>query len=376
MQFQCLRKSAISSARLGVFETAHGNVTTPVFMPIATRGAVKNLSADELVSLHTELLLSNTYHLYLRPGMKILEQTGGLHRFINWSKPMLTDSGGFQVFSLSGRRKIHQEGVEFWSHIDGSKHWFTPKSVIQSQRIIGSDIMMCLDECPSGQAQYQHIRSASRMTLDWAKQCQSAFVSIAPYYGFPQYLFAIVQGGRFLRLRRKNAEELIKMDFDGYAIGGVSVGESRAIVEKVVRFTAPLLPWEKPRYLMGMGKPEEIVMAARAGVDMFDCVIPTREARHGRLYAFCEEKEQGAILLFADVFYRTLTISNQQYQTDYSALQPHSSLPLLQQTSKAYARHLFSVGESLAYRIFTLHNVEFYQELMKKIQTAIKDELI
>ncbi len=314
MEFHIIKRARNTEARLGSFKTDHGGFKTPCFMPIATRGAVKNVDVQELSTLGAEIILGNTYHLFLKPGDDLILNAGGLHCFMNWKGPILTDSGGFQVYSLAKIRKIRDDGVEFQSHLDGSRHILTPEKSMDIQMRLGSDIMMCLDECLEGGATSRYIKNSVRLTTDWATRSWKYLQDTKPYHPHKQFLFGIVQGGRFKTLRRQSAEALTALPFHGFAIGGVSVGESRMSVQAIIEYTAPLLPWNKPRYLMGLGRPEEIIMAVKSGVDMFDCVIPTREARHGRLYQFCKSNESGAIPLFEAFFYKTIQISNEQYK--------------------------------------------------------------
>ena len=359
-----LKKSNKSQARLGTFKTAHGIVHTPFFMPIATKAAVKHLTTDEIRELKAEIILSNTYHLYLQPGLKILKKAGGLHKMMDWSGPILTDSGGFQVFSLSKIRKIMPEGVEFSSHIDGSKHMLTPKKVLEIQQIIGSDITMILDVCPSSTASHEEVAEAVRQTTEWAKMAKKTLaLKSFNQQKNKQLRFAIVQGGVYQDLRLKSLSELVPLDFDGYAVGGLAVGESNAEMYKVLDYLVRDMPEKKPRYLMGVGTPENIVEAVKRGVDMFDCVIPTREARHGRLYVW----KKGKVDLAKGNFYETINISNAKYKEDFSPINETN----LKKYSKAYLAHLFKTKEALGMRLATLNNIEFYLTLMAKIREAI-----
>ncbi|MEI6627357.1 MAG: tRNA guanosine(34) transglycosylase Tgt [bacterium] len=358
--FKLLKKSKKTKARLGSLKTAHGVISTPFFMPIATKAAVKNLTAEEVKGLEAGIILSNTYHLYLQPGMSLLAKAGGLHKFMRWSGPILTDSGGFQVFSLSKIRKILPDGVEFSSHLDGSKHMLTPRSVLEIQKIIGSDIAMILDVCPSSIADHDEVLSAVEMTTRWAKMAQEARKTVK---AGKQLTFGIVQGGVFKDLRLKSLKELSELNFDGYAVGGLAVGETNEEMYKVLDYLAPEMPENKPRYLMGVGTPSNIVEAVKRGVDMFDCVIPTREARHGRLYLW---KGKGDIT--KKDFYYTINIDNAKFKTDLSAINQDN----LKLFSKAYLYHLFKTQEPLGMRLATLNNVSFYLQLMKKIRQNIK----
>jgi queuine tRNA-ribosyltransferase len=371
------KTSRKSKARAGVINTVHGKIATPFFMPIATVGAVKFLSSEDLETLNASIILSNTYHLYLRPGDQLIKKFGGLHKFMAWPKPILTDSGGYQVFSLAGNKgkgealvKISAQGVEFRSHIDGSKHFFTPEKSIQIQQNLGVDIMMNFDVCPPSKAPIAEIEKAVSMTTEWAARCYKQWQSVGASKK-NQQLFAIVQGGTVKELRIKSAQELTKYNFSGFAIGGLAVGEARAEMYSVLKYITDYLPTDKPRYLMGVGKPEEIVTAVQQGVDMFDCVIPTREARHGRLYQFCTKATAGSIHLFGNVHYRTITITNAKFQSDKTPINKDSANKLLHVYSKAYLFHLLKIGEGLGLRLATLNNVEFYLGLMERIRKAI-----
>ena len=360
--FTLSRKSKKSKARLSTLKLAHGKVSTPFFMPIATKGAVKTLSIDEVQELKPEILLSNTYHLYLQPGLDLLKKFGGLHKFMNWDKPILTDSGGFQVFSLSKIRKVKEDGVEFQSHLDGSKHLLTPEKVVDIQKIIGSDIMMVLDQCIDSTSDYTATNKAMEITTRWATRARKYFLKKKIK---DQLQFGIVQGALFEDLRKQSALELSKLNFDGYAIGGLAVGETNDEMYKVLDYIVDELPADKPRYLMGVGKPENIVEAVKRGVDMFDCVIPTREARHGRLYIW---KNQN---LNSKNFYQTINISNEKFKADKTAINKDSKIPALRSYTRGYLSHLFKTQEPLALKLATLNNVEFYLELMRKIRTEI-----
>jgi len=363
-----IKKSKLSQARLGKYKTEHGLIQSPFFMPIATKAAVKNVSTDELEDLGAEIILANTYHLYLQPGEKIIKAHGGLHNFLNWPKPILTDSGGYQVFSLSKIRKIKPEGVEFQSHLDGSKHLLTPEKSIEIQQDLGVDIMMALDVCPPGEAEFEAVREACDITFVWAKRCKDEWLK----GNKNQQLFGIIQGSVFKNLRDQSLEQITSLDFSGYALGGLAVGEPREKMYEILEYITPKLPEDKPRYLMGLGRPEEIVFAVKQGIDMFDCVIPTREARHGRLYQFCTQTEKGAILLFDNWAYKTLAATNEKYKEDFSAINSNSKVKLLKNHSKAYLHHLFKTNEGLGLRLATLNNLEFYLELMRKIREGIK----
>jgi queuine tRNA-ribosyltransferase len=367
--YKQLKKSNKSHARLGLLKTAHGAIKTPFFMPIATKGAVKNLSVEELEQLDAEIILANTYHLYLQPGEKLIKKAGGLHEFMQWDKPILTDSGGYQVFSLSKMRKIKPEGVEFQSHLDGSKHFLTPEKSIQIQQDLGVDIMMALDICPPGNATKGKIKEAADTTYLWAQKCKKQWQKKKN----KQMLFGIIQGSIFKDLREMSLKQITSLGFSGYALGGLAVGEDRQDMYKILKYIAPKMPAKTPRYLMGLGRPEEIVFSVKQGIDMFDCVIPTREARHGRLYQFCTQKQKGAIKLFGNLAYQTIIIKNSVYKQDLKSINSLSKIKLLRSYSKAYLHHLFKTEEGLGLRLATLNNVEFYLELMRQIQQGIKN---
>ncbi len=356
--FKILHQSKKSSARIGVLKTQHGKIETPFFMPIATYGAVKTQSSDEIENLPSNILLSNTYHLYIRPGTDILEKAGGLHKFMNWNNIILTDSGGYQVYSLEGMRKISEDGVTFQSHLDGSKHHFTPEKVIDIQRSIGSDIMMMLDVCPAGDANKKKWIEALELTTKWAVRAKKYYDQTEPLYGYHQIISPIVQGGTDLTLRKQSALELIELDCDMYAIGGLAVGEPKEEMLKVVNFMDTTLPKEKPRYLMGVGTPADLVESVLNGVDMFDCVIPTRNARNSQLFNF-----DGKI-----------NIRNAKYRNDFSLIDKNDFSPISNKYTKAYLHHLFKTNEILGLRIATEHNLKFYIHLMQLIREKIKDD--
>jgi len=378
-KFTVSKKSKHSKARLGSLKTNHSVLHTPFFMPIATKGAVKHLGVDDLKLLKPEIILSNTYHLYLTPGEDLVRKFGGLHSFMDWNGAILTDSGGYQVFSLGGHKaqknelvKIDPKGVQFRSHIDGSKHYFTPKKSIQIQQKLGVDIMMAFDVCPPAHADEAEMLCAVTYTTDWAKQCKKEWKQ-GTYAKPGQLLFGIVQGGTDIAMRKRSIQELEALDFSGYALGGLAVGEERSKMYETLEAVTPLLPLDKPRYLMGVGKPEEIVMAVRQGVDMFDCVIPTREARHGRLYVQCKKGERDAIHLWGNFYYRTINVFSSKLRFDKTPINAASTHPLLNKYTRGYLHHLFRTQEGLALRISTIQNLEFYLGLMTKIQLAIKN---
>jgi queuine tRNA-ribosyltransferase len=351
-RFEVLKKDSATGARLGRIYTPHGEVNTPVFMPVATQGTVKSLVPETVRELGAEMILSNTYHLYLRPGHEIINHVGGLHKFMNWDAPILTDSGGFQIFSLSSLRKITNDGVTFQSHIDGSRHLITPEVSVEIQEGLRSDIVMCLDECTPYPASLEESAKSLEMTVNWARRCKIAKKDNG------QALFGIIQGGIYPALRQKAMEEIcLKIGFDGYALGGLSVGEPKEIMLEIVETSAPHLPEDKPRYLMGVGTPEDIVACVDCGIDMFDCVIPTRCARNGLLFTNQEK----------------VVIKNARYKNDHSPVDSTCDCYTCRNYSRAYLRHLFMAGEILAIVLNTIHNVRYYMHLMERIRTAIRD---
>ncbi len=345
-----------SEARAGVLTTEHGDIHTPIFMPVGTAATVKGVLHRDLVSeVSAEIILGNTYHLYLRPGMEILEEAGGLHRFSSWEGPILTDSGGFQVFSLASSRKITEEGCRFSSHIDGSKHLFTPESVIDTQRVIGADIMMAFDECPPGTATFDYAAKSLALTNRWLDRCFEQYHRSTPKYGHYQSLFPIVQGCVYPELREQSAEFVQQFDADGYAIGGLAVGEPAPSMYKMIEVVNNVLPKNKPRYLMGVGTPINILEAIDRGVDMFDCVMPTRNGRNGMLFTW-----EG-----------TINIRNKKWERDFSPIDATSSCFVDRVYSKAYLRHLAISGEMLAAQISSMHNLAFYLQLVKEARKQI-----
>ena len=349
--FHLIKKDASSEARLGKIKTPHGEISTPVFMPVGTQGTVKSLVPEMVEDQGAEIVLSNTYHLYLRPGHELIRNLGGLHKFMNWRHPILTDSGGFQIFSLGELRQIKDEGVTFQSHIDGSRHFISPEICIEIQEALGSDIMMCLDECIPYPSEYDYAKQSLDLTLRWARRCRDA------HKNRNQALFGIVQGGTYNDLRRIAAEEIINIGFDGYALGGLSVGEPKEMMRKITEFATPLLPQDKPRYLMGVGTPEDIIESVACGIDMFDCVMPTRNARNGMLFT-----NHGKI-----------AIKNARYRDDDSPLDSKCDCYTCRNYSRAYLRHLFIAREIVAVILNTIHNVRFYMNLMEKIRYAINN---
>ncbi|MBN2284245.1 MAG: tRNA guanosine(34) transglycosylase Tgt [Deltaproteobacteria bacterium] len=350
MTFDLIKDDPTSLARRGRIMTPHGTVETPVFMPVGTQGTVKSLTPERVRELGAEMILCNTYHLYLRPGHALIRDLGGLHHFMNWRGPILTDSGGFQIYSLSTLRKMTEEGAEFQSHIDGSLHFLSPEKCIEIQEAIGSDIMMCLDECLPYPADHAHARRSLELTLRWARRCRET------QKNSDQALFGIIQGGMYDDLRRNALDELQEIGFDGYALGGLSVGEPKEVMRSVVADTAPLMPADRPRYLMGVGTPEDIVESVARGVDMFDCVLPTRNARNGMLFT-----NQGKI-----------AIRNARYRTDDAPLDGDCDCYTCKHYSRAYLRHLYIAREILAIILNTIHNVRHFMRLMEQIREAIE----
>ena len=347
--FELLKESNVSKARLGRLHTPHGTVDTPVFMPVGTQATVKAMSPRELEEIGARIILSNTYHLYLRPGHTLIQEAGGLHEFMAWSGPILTDSGGFQVFSLGDLRKITEEGVEFRSHIDGSKHLFTPEKVMEIEMALGPDIAMVFDECVSYPTTFEYAKEAMERTTRWAERCLKA------HHKEDQALFGIVQGSSFRELREKSARDLVSLDFPGYAVGGLSVGEPKHLMYEVLDYTVPLLPEKKPRYLMGVGSPDCVIEGVLRGIDMFDCVLPTRIARNGTVFTKLGK----------------LVIRNAKYKNDFTPLDHHCDCYTCRTFSRAYIRHLFNVNEILGLRLTTIHNLYFLLELMRNIRMAI-----
>lgn len=351
--FKIKKQSSDCMARTGELKTFHGLVKTPVFMPVGTRATVKTMKTDELKELGAEIILSNTYHLFLKPGHDLIEVAGGLHRFMNWDGPILTDSGGFQVFSLSSLRKITDEGVEFRSHIDGSKQMLSPEKSIEVQNALGSDIMMCFDECTPYPSDYKYTENSMNLTTRWAERCKKAHKNIDR-----QMLFGIIQGGMYKDLRSISAREITSIGFDGYAIGGLSVGEPKELMCDILDHTSPLLPYNQPKYLMGIGSPDYIFEAVTRGIDMFDCVLPTRIARNGTAFT-----SNGKVV-----------IKNSKYTRDFGPLDPECDCEVCKNYSRAYIRHLFNVDEILGPRLLTIHNLQFLIQLVQKIRESIESD--
>lgn len=351
-EFRVLKTDAASSARRGIISTAHGEVQTPVFMPVGTQATVKTLSPEDLTNLGAEIILANTYHLFLRPGHELVREFGGVQEFMSWRKPVLTDSGGFQVFSLAELRKITEEGVTFQSPLDGgAKHLITPEYAIEIQEALGADIIMAFDECIPYPATRDYAQEASDRTLRWAKRCRAAQKDTG------QALFGIVQGGMYPDLRRQSIDALADIGFDGYALGGLSVGETKALMYEMIDATAPHLPQDRPRYLMGVGTPEDLVEGVDRGIDMFDCVMPTRNARNGTFFTS----------------FGKLAIRNARYERDRQPIDPACGCYTCRNFTRAYMRHLFNAGEVLALRLGTLHNLFFYLDLMRKVRQSIAE---
>jgi queuine tRNA-ribosyltransferase len=357
MEFKVKYSDQSSRARTGVLTTAHGNIETPIFMPVGTVGSVKGVHFRDLKEdINAQIILGNTYHLYLRPGIEIIEKAGGLHKFNGWDKPILTDSGGFQVFSLGDIRKLSEEGAKFQSHIDGSRHMFTPENVIDIQRSIGADIIMAFDECTPGDATFQYAKESLELTQRWLDRCIKRFDETEPKYGYKQTLFPIVQGCIYPELRRRAAEHVVSLEQDGYAIGGLSVGEKEEDMYSMIEVVNEVLPVDKPRYLMGVGTPVNILEAIERGIDMFDCVMPTRNGRNGMLFT-----SEGII-----------NIKNKKWEDDFSPIDPMGTSFVDQHYSKAYLRHLFRSKEMLGSQIGSIHNLAFYLWLVEEARNQIK----
>ena len=351
MEFQVIKRCKSGKARLGVIATGHGKLETPVFMPVGTAGALKGISPEEAREAGVEIILANTYHLYLRPGHELIDKLGGLHRFMNWSGPLLTDSGGFQTFSLSKLRTISDDGVTFRSHLDGSTHFLSPEKVMEIQRALGADIIMTLDECAPFGADRSYVLASVKLTEQWARRC------LEERKDNGQALFCVVQGGIYPELREMSARGLVDMGFDGYALGGLSVGEDKGTRENVIRLTREFLPEETPVYLMGVGTPEDIIESVKTGVDMFDCVMPTRNARNGMLFT-----HKGKLI-----------IKNARHAEDNSPIEEGCACYTCSHYSRAYLRHLFLSREILSFRLNTIHNLYYYAKLMSGIRRAIRD---
>jgi len=356
--FQIILQDKDTQARTGLLKTAHGKIQTPIFMPVGTAGAVKGVHQRELLEdIKAEIILGNTYHLYLRPTTRILEKFGGLHKFNTWHKPILTDSGGYQVYSLAQSRKIKEEGVTFQSHIDGSRHLFSPEKVMEIQRSIGADIMMAFDECPPYPCTYEYAKNSMHLTHRWFDRCLKHFEKTTPLYDYEQMLFPIVQGGTFKDLRQESAETLVDYSQKGYAIGGLSVGEPTELMYEMTEWATQFLPKDRPRYLMGVGTPENILESIALGVDMFDCVMPTRNGRNGMLFT-----TQG-----------TINIKNKKWEDDTTAIDEHLGGFVSTNYSKGYLRHLIISKEILGSQIASVHNLTFYLWLVKQAREKIQE---
>jgi len=349
IEFRLIKQDG--AARLGSLTTHRGTIETPIFMPVGTQATVKAMTSEELKAIGARIILANTYHLYIRPGHELVRRMGGLHRFMNWDRPILTDSGGFQVFSLNELRKISEDGVTFRSHLDGSYHFISPEDAIVIQEALGSDIAMCFDECTPYPATHDYARRSMEMTTRWARRCKDAKMRD------DQALFGIVQGGMFRDLRERSAAELREIGFDGYAVGGLSVGEDKEVMHEVLEYAAPLLPSDQPRYVMGIGAPEDLIEAVWHGFDMFDCVMPTRNARNGMLFTS----------------FGRVNIKGVAYAEDAGPLDPECDCYVCRTYSRAYLRHLYRSGEILSSRLNTYHNLHYYLSLMAKVRAAISE---
>lgn len=353
IRYELIKTDKQTGARLGIVHTPHGSFETPAFMPVGTQATVKTMSPEEVKEMGAGIILSNTYHLWLRPGHEIVREAGGLHKFMNWDRAILTDSGGFQVFSLSDIRRIEEEGVHFRNHLNGDKLFLSPEKSMEIQNALGSDIMMAFDECPPYPATYEYMKNSVERTSRWAERCLKAHVRPED-----QGLFGIVQGGEFEDLRKQSAKDLVSLDFPGYAIGGLSVGEPKEIMNRMLEFTTPLLPNDKPRYLMGVGSPDSLIDGAIRGIDMFDCVLPTRIARNGTCMT-----SQGR-----------LVVKNAKYARDFGPLDPNCDCYTCKNYSRAYIRHLIKADETFGIRLTSYHNLYFLQDLMRQVRLAIRQD--
>lgn len=351
--YELIKTCKQSGARLGVLHTPHGDIETPIFMPVGTQATVKSMTPEELKEIGSQIILSNTYHLYLRPGHELVKKAGGLHEFMHWDKPILTDSGGFQVFSLGPLRKISEEGVEFRSHLDGSKHFLTPEKAMEIQNALGSDIMMAFDECAPYPASREYVKNSLERTTRWLERCKEAHKNPEK-----QALFGIIQGGMYKDLREQSAKEITAIDLPGYAIGGLSVGEPKPMMYDILEHTTPFMPVDKPRYLMGVGSPDDLIEGVIRGVDMFDCVLPTRIARNGTAMT-----SQGKVV-----------VRNATYAEDFTPLDPECDCYTCRNYTKAYIRHLIKTNEILGARLITTHNLHFLLKLMENIRQAIRED--
>ena len=357
MKFSITSSDDQTSARSGVLTTDHGSIETPIFMPVGTIGAVKTMAPEDLESVDSQIILGNTYHLYLRPGTEVINEIKGLHKFIGWDKPILTDSGGFQVFSLARLNKISDDGVEFQSHLDGSRHMFTPEFSMEIQRNLGADIIMAFDVCPPGNSDSKTVLNAVKKTSEWIKRCDHWLKKNQELYNYKQVLFPIIQGSVDHSMRRMSIEQLLPYSKCGIAIGGLAVGEEKNAMMDTIQYCTELLPIKQPRYLMGVGKPSDLITAVRHGIDMFDCVMPTRNGRNGHIFT-----DTGV-----------LNIKNQKFKHDFSAIDEHSSHPWGQKFSKSYVRHLFNINEILGLRIASTLNLAYYLNLMRRARLKISE---
>lgn len=353
IRYEHIKTCKQTGARLGIVHTPHGSFETPTFMPVGTLATVKTMSPEDLKQMGAGIILSNTYHLWLRPGHDIVKEAGGLHKFMNWDRAILTDSGGFQVFSLSDFRKIEEEGVHFRNHLNGDKLFLSPEKAMEIQNDLGSDIMMAFDECPPFPATEEYMKKSVERTSRWAERCLAAHARPND-----QGLFGIVQGGEFEHLRKQSAEDLVSLDFPGYAIGGLSVGEPKDIMNRMLEHTTPLLPFDKPRYLMGVGSPDSLIDGAIRGIDMFDCVLPTRIARNGTLMTS----------------HGRLVVKNAKYARDFGPIDENCSCHVCQNYSRAYIRHLIKCEETFGIRLTTYHNLHFLLHLMEQVRQAIRED--
>lgn len=357
--FNLHKKSSDTKARLGTLTTDHGDISTPIFMPVGTVGSVKAVNQHDLKhKIKAQIILGNTYHLYLRPGNEIMENAGGLHSFMSWGGPILTDSGGYQIFSLSDIRDLSEKGANFKSHLDGSKHLFTPENVVETQRVLGSDIMMILDECPPWPADYKYVKDSMELTHRWAKRGRDEFLKTTPLYGHNQLQFGIVQGGTHKELRKISSEAITELDFEGIAIGGLSVGEPTDIMYEITDHNTDYLPHNKPRYLMGVGTPANLLQCVARGVDMFDCVMPTRNARNGMIFT-----RNG-----------TINVRNAKWKHHHKPLDPDFDSELCRDYNMSYIHHLIKTNEILGLELTSKHNLTFYLWLMEKVREKIADD--
>ena len=351
--YELLHTCKQTGARRGRIHTAHGDIETPVFMPVGTQATVKSMTPEELKDIGSQIILSNTYHLYLRPGHELVKQAGGLHKFMNWDRAILTDSGGFQVFSLGPLRKISEEGVEFKSHLDGSSHFLSPEKVMEIENCLGSDIMMCFDECVKYPAEYEYTKKSMELTTRWAARCKEAHKNTSK-----QGLFGIVQGGMYKDLRKQSAEDLVAMNFPGYAVGGLSVGEPKELMCDILEYTTEFLPKDKPRYLMGVGTPDYLIEAVLRGIDMCDCVLPTRIARNGTAMTWSGK----------------VVVRNAEYERDFTTLDLDCDCYTCKNYTRAYLRHLVKTNEILGVRLLSIHNLYFLTKLMERVRMEIEND--